>query len=238
MNRIKEILLKCLRTLKDAILSWDALAFVCFALVATVLWYGHAIGTERETTLHIPVSYDGVPQDVYFEPELPDHIDVVIRDAGRRLIEQHEDIPVLEFDLSDQIKDGAGKVHIASEQIYQKLPSAMQGSGTAKLVRITPGEIEGNYRERYTERKYTMNVETRKVPAGHRLILFPPRIDVTVRMSQSHYNDVSAKDITVFCEYPANGEDKLEVKSIHRSKFIKGIRLSPAELEYIIEKSQ
>jgi len=238
MERLREILSSGLKTVQHFVFSWDALTLLCFILVAAVMWYGHAISSEREATLHVPVRYVGIPQDVRFDTALPDHIDITIRDAGKRLIAQSEEIPTLTFDLSDQIKGSAGKVHIAQEQIVQKLPTSLQGSGTTKMISISPDHIEGTFSERYNERKYTLPLETRKVPAGYTLRLFPPQVEVTVRVSQSHYNDISAKDITVYCEYPTSGEDKLEVKHVHRSKYIKGVRFTPMEVEYIIEKKQ
>ena len=238
MNRLRDIVLSGLVNAKSFLFSRNALTFLCFVVVSAVLWYGHAISSEREATLHVPVRYSGIPQDVVFEPALPDHLDVTIRDAGRRLIAQSEEVPVVIFDLSDQIKGGSGKVHIATEQIMQKLPTSMQGSGTARMISISPDHIDGTYSERYNERKYTLHIETHKVPAGYNLRLFPPQVEVTVRVSQTHYNDISAKDITVYCDFPQSGEDKLAVKHIHRSKYIKGVRFSPTEVEYLIEKNQ
>lgn len=239
MNRLQEIGRVVWRRVKAFVLSWDALVFICFVAVAAVLWYGQALTSTRQMTMHVPIVYEGVPQDVAFAPALPDHVDVTIRDAGRRLIEQHEEVPVLTFDLSDQIKGSKGKVHISNTQIYQKLPSALQGSGTAQVIGIYPDAIESNYSERFNELKYTFPVETRKVPAGYRLVLFPAQVEVYARVSQSHYGDVSAKDITVYCEYPSSGDDeKLPVRFIHRSKYIKSIRIVPSEVEYLIERSE
>ena len=236
MERLREIVLRWWKAIRSFLFSWDALTFLLFVLAAAMMWYGHAISTEREATLHVPVRYTGISADVHFEPALPDHLDITIRDAGRRLIAQSEEMPVLTFDLSDQIKGSSGKIHIASEQIIQKLPTSLQGGGTTKMMSLSPDHIEGTFSERYNERKYTLPVEVRRVPAGHKLRLFPPQVEVTVRVSQSHYNDISAKDITVYCDYPTNGEDKLTVKHLHRSKYIKSVRFTPTELEYLIEK--
>lgn len=238
MEPFSEILKEGVRRTKTFVFSRNALTFLCFVVVSAVLWYGHAISSEREATLHVPIRYAGIPQDVHFEPSLPDHVNITIRDDGRRLMAQGEDIPTLQFDLSSQIKGSAGTIYIDQEQIMQKLPTSLQGAGTTKMMRITPDHIEGTYSERYNERKYTLPVETRKVPANYSLRLFPPQVEVTVRVSQSHYNDISAKDITVYCNFPTQNEDKLEVKHVHRSKYIKSVRLSPAELEYLIEKKE
>ncbi len=231
--------LELIRRAKHFVFSWDSLVFVGFVLVAAVLWFGHALGTVREMTLHVPVEYTGVPSEIYFNPALPDHLDVTLRDAGRRLIAQREDMPTLTFDLSDQVKGGAGKIHITREQIQQQLPSSLQGSGTTQIQQIEPDHIEGTYSERFNERKYTLTIETHNVPKGYRLRLFPADVDVLARVSQAHYNDISAKDITVYCDYPSgptSREDKLPVRFIHRSKYIKSIRLSQTEVEFIIEK--
>lgn len=227
------------RRSKAFLFSWDSLVYLCFVLAAAVLWYGHALSSTRQMTMHIPIQYEGIPQEFGFDPALPDHVDVTIRDAGRRLIAQHEDVPVMRFDLSDQIKGGTGKVHISNAQIYQQLPSSLQGSGTAKVVGVTPDAIEGSYSERFNELKYTFTIEPRKVPAGYELKLFPAQVEVVARVSQGHYNDVSAKDITIYCECPDRSEklDKLPVRFVHRSKYIKSIRITPAEVEYIIEKN-
>ena len=105
MERLADILKGLWRSTRQFLFSRDALTFVCFVLVAGIMWYGHAISSEREATLHVPVRYSGIPQDVVFEPALPDHLDVTIRDAGRRLIAQSEDVPVITFDLSDMSKE-------------------------------------------------------------------------------------------------------------------------------------
>lgn len=238
MEQLRDIVKRFWQGTKGFLFSRDFLTFLCFVLVAGVMWYGHAISSEREATLHIPIRYTGIPQDVVFEPALPDRLDITLRDAGRRLIAQNEEISMIVFDLTDQIKEGSGKVHVPYDQIVQKLPGAMQGSGTTKIMSMSPNQIDGTYSERYNERKYTMQIETKKVPAGYTLRLFPPQAEVTVRVSQSHYNDISAKDITLYCDFPQSGEDKLTVKHIHRSKYIKGIRFTPTEVEYLIEKNQ
>lgn len=238
MNRLRDIVLSGLVNAKSFLFSRNALTFLCFVVVSAVLWYGHAISSEREATLHVPIHYTGVPADVHFEPALPNRLDVTVRDAGKKLMAQSEEVPVITFDLSDQIKGSSGKVHIASEQILEKLPPSLHGNGTTKMISFSPDHIEGNYSERYNERVYTLPLEAHKVPAGYTLRLFPTQVEVTVRVSQSHYNDISAKDITVYCDFPTQGEDKLTVKHVHRSKYIKGVRFSPTEVEYLIEKNQ
>lgn len=227
---------QALRHIRGFVFSGDSLVFIGFVLVAAVLWFGHALSTIREMTLHVPVTYTGVPSEIYFAPALPDHIDVTLRDAGRRLIQQRDEMPTLTFDLSDQVKGGVGKVHITREQILEQLPSSLQGNGTMQIQQIQPDHIEGTYSERFNERKYTLPIETHNVPKGYRLVLFPANVDVLARVSQAHYNDISAKDITVYCDYPTSSEDKLPVRFIHRSKYIKSVRLSQTEVEYIIEK--
>ncbi|MBR3647896.1 MAG: hypothetical protein IKN59_05865 [Paludibacteraceae bacterium] len=238
MKDFRDIGRKMLHGAKAFLFSWDAVTFLCFVMVAAVMWYGHALSTTRQMTIHVPVTYKGVPKDLSFKPELPKQIDVTLRDNGRRLIAQSEDLPTITFDLSDQIKGSEGKVHIEHAQIISQLPSSMQGNGTTQVVSVRPDNIEARYSEQFTERRYTFTIEAHKVPAGYNLRLFPAQVEVIARVSQSHYNDISAKDITVYCECPSSGnEDKLPVHFIHRSKYIKSVRIEPAEVEYIIERT-
>jgi hypothetical protein len=57
MEQLREIVVGVLRATKNFLFSWDAVTFVCFVLVAGVMWYGHAISSEREATLHVPIRY-------------------------------------------------------------------------------------------------------------------------------------------------------------------------------------
>lgn len=240
MSKLGNIVQAMLRRARGFLFSWDAAVYALFVVVAAGLWYAHALGSVRDMTLHVPVSYIGIPQDVSFEPELPDHIDITIRDAGSRLISQQQEMPTLTFDLTSQFKHskGDGNIHISREQIQQMLPATLTGSGTAKIRSITPENIDGAYKERYTEKVFTLKLEAKEGSNG-KLILFPPEVQVVARMNLSNYSKISEKDLHVYCAYPKSKEDKLTVQCDvlnGKAKLISHIRITPSEVEYIIEK--
>lgn len=240
MSKPREIWQSLLHRVRNFLFSWNAVVYALFVVVAAGLWYVHALGSVRDMTLHVPVTYTGIPQDISFEPELPDHIDITIRDAGSRLISQQQEIPTLTFDLASQFKasKSAGNVHISREQIQQSLPPTLTGSGTAKIRNISPENIDGAYKERYTEKVFTLKLATKGSGNGE-LILFPPEVQVIARMSLSNYSKIGEKDMQVYCTYPKNKEDKLVVHCDvlnGKAKLISNIRVTPSEVEYIIEK--
>lgn len=240
MSRLGNIAQTIGHRVRNFLFSWDAVAYALFVVVASGLWYAHALGSFRDMTLHVPVTYTGVPQDVSFEPELPDHIDITIRDAGSRLISQQQEVPTLTFDLSKQFKSskGEGNIHISREQIQQLLPPSLTGSGTAKIRSISPENIDGAYKERYTEKVFTLKLDSKGGGNGE-LILFPPEVQVVARMSLSNYSKISEKDLHVYCPFPREKEDKLTVHCDvlnGKSKLISNLRITPSEVEYIIEK--
>ncbi len=95
--------------------------------------------------------------------------------------------------------------------------------------------------EQFTEKVFNVPIQTLGVPAGETLRLFPQMVDVTIRVGISHFNDITQNDVQVVCNYPKNTSPssqnaKLPLSVSYSSKHITAARLSPATVEYIIEK--
>ena len=67
----------CITLMKET--HWgDILTFLFFVLLATALWYGHALQSVRNATIPVIVSYAGIPENVGIEKNrLPDRKSVV-----------------------------------------------------------------------------------------------------------------------------------------------------------------
>ncbi len=90
--------------------------------------------------------------------------------------------------------------------------------------------------ELFTEKVFNLPINTIGVPAHTTLRLFPPSVDVTVRVGLSHFHEVSAKDINVTCIYPVNHIDNLPIQISYSSPYITFARSNPSSVEYIIER--
>jgi len=71
--------------LKSFFLPKDVLSFLVFLLLSAAFWLVNALEKERIMTLKVDVSYSGIPEDIIFEEEMPDMVEVRVRDLGKNL---------------------------------------------------------------------------------------------------------------------------------------------------------
>lgn len=90
--------------------------------------------------------------------------------------------------------------------------------------------------EMYTEKKFVLPVEAHEVPTGLRLRFFPSTVEITVRVGVSHFAEVEASDIQAYCLFPTTEVPNLSVLWSCTNPFIRTVRVSPAQVEFIIEK--
>ena len=299
----------------------EALIFLFFLVIASLIWYGHAMNSVRSATLPVAVSYKDIPDNILFSDTLPDVIHIEIRDAGRRLKAYANHLEV-SFDLSQQIKGDQGKVHITADLLRSSVTTILQG--TTKLQNVQPEQISGTYyrqhskdvpihlfatptpatqyqlvgdplvephkvtiygnkkqldtihclvtkplvladikdtvqtsveldvpaglrvkdkrvavtyiAEQFTEKVLTLPIATRGVPANTHLRLFPSEVTVYLRVGVAHFNSINPQEITVYCDYPQNNEEKLPVNIRCTNSYVTYRRCTPASVEFIIEK--
>ena len=64
--------------------------------------------------------------------------------------------------------------------------------------------------------------------------LFPPEVDVNVRVGISHFADVQANDLRAVCVYSPEWKDKLDVELHYTNPFITAAWTYPAAVEYLL----
>ena len=130
----------------------DILTFVLFLLLATALWYGHAMQSVRNTRVPVLMQYTGKPGAIGLGEEgLPDTVMIEVRDAGARLNAYHRDPLHLTIDLRTYIHGDKGTIHIPSDVLRRSISDILQG--TSKLVDTHPDEITCTY---FTEQEKTV----------------------------------------------------------------------------------
>lgn len=90
--------------------------------------------------------------------------------------------------------------------------------------------------EQFTDKTFTLPIQVTDVPQGEYVRLFPKETTVTVRVGVSSYAEVQASDIMVYCTYPTQTRNTLNVKAHSDNPHISNIRLYPSSVEYIIER--
>lgn len=323
MTTTKQKVYLILRKLRTFFQDRSLGTFCLFLLFATVLWFGHSLNSVRERTLDIPIEYAGVSEDVVFSEPLPQNIQIVVRDQGKRLrTYRQKSFSTIQFDLSSQLSGESGEVTIYSEQIRQRVADQLQG--TAKLQRILPETIAREFQrqrhksvkavfrgqvlpatqylltaepkidpeeviayapkevldtirciytekrvfkdvkdslnaqvpliapkgvrlgkshvnihavaEQYTEKGFTLPIKAKEVPEGLHLRTFPAIAEVVVKVGVSHFNDIQEQDLKVWCLFPQDESSLLSVQVASKNPYILGYRVSPQEVEYIIER--
>lgn len=121
----------------------ETLIFVCFVLVATALWYGHAMTSVRTEVVPVHVQYSGVDSRIAFNDSLPSTLNVEIRDAGQRIKTYFRDSPTITIDLQPQLAKNEGSINITEEQLRISVNSVLQG--TSKLLTIDPATIHSTF---------------------------------------------------------------------------------------------
>lgn len=215
----------------------DVLAFLFFTMLAVAMWFTHALHSVRTATVQVKVVYEGVPEHINFEPALPDHLKIEVRDQGERLQTYVRNPLELHLDLRALVHGQEGEVRISADVIRRGLNDLLQG--TSKLLQVTPEYIQSNYallNERPTEKVLTLPVKVRGEPKDKHLRLFPAEVKVTVKVPMKHYHDVTDKDVQAFVTFPTGDVSMLDVQTKYNKPYILGTRVTPGALEFIIEQ--
>lgn len=128
-------------SIKTPHIGWtDVLTFLLFVILASGLWYGHAMNSVRNTRVPVLVNYTGIPGTIAFgDNGLPDTIFIEVRDAGSRLNSYHREPLRLTIDLHLYVHNEKGNVHIPSDALRSSISANLQG--TSRLISTTPEEI-------------------------------------------------------------------------------------------------
>ena len=118
----------------------DVLTFLLFVVIATIVWYGHAMQSVRNTRVPVRIQYTGKPDAIGLKaPGLPDTVMIEVRDAGARLNTYHRDPLRLTIDLHSYIHGERGRIYIPSDALRRSISDILQG--TSRLIETAPEDI-------------------------------------------------------------------------------------------------
>jgi len=109
-------------------------------VIATLVWYGHAMQSVRNTRVPVLIQYTGKPDAIGLKaPGLPDTVMIEVRDAGARLNTYHRDPLHLTIDLHSYIHGEKGRIYIPSDALRRSISDILQG--TSRLIETQPEDI-------------------------------------------------------------------------------------------------
>jgi hypothetical protein len=135
----------------------DVLTFLLFVVIATLVWYGHAMQSVRNTRVPVLIQYTGKPDAIGLKaPGLPDTVMIEVRDAGARLNTYHRDPLRLTIDLHSYIHGEKGRIYIPSDALRRSISDILQG--TSRLIETQPEDITCDF---FTEQEKSVLLEFR-----------------------------------------------------------------------------
>ena len=109
----------------------EILTFLLFVVLASLLWYGHAMNSVRNTRVPVLIHYTGKPGSIGLGKEgLPDTVLIEVRDAGKRLNTYHREPLRLTIDLRQYIHGEKGTIHVPSDALRRGISDILQASST------------------------------------------------------------------------------------------------------------
>lgn len=90
--------------------------------------------------------------------------------------------------------------------------------------------------ERFTEKKIRIPITLKNIPEGTNVKIFPSVADVSFLVGLSDYENISASDFKVVADFDsARNKETLEVVVEEKPDFIQQLRVSPQNVEFLIE---
>ncbi len=91
--------------------------------------------------------------------------------------------------------------------------------------------------ERFTEKEFKIPVAVRNKPDDIDLKLFPSEVSVSFLVGLSDYESIKASDFSVYADYDSiKNNETIEVNVEQQPDFIQMLRVTPPNVEYLIEK--
>ena len=133
----------------------DVLTFLLFVLLASGLWYGHAMNSVRNARVPVLMHYTGIPATIGFDGKgLPDTVMIEVRDAGARLAMYIREPLNLTIDMRGYLHGEKGTLQVPSDALRRSISDILLG--TSSLIGTTPDEISCTY---FTEQEKTVPIK-------------------------------------------------------------------------------
>lgn len=128
-----------------------------FFVLASALWYGHAMRSVRNTRVPVLIHYTGKPGSIALGSEgLPDTVLIEVRDAGQRLNVYFSEPLRLTINLQPYIHGDKGTIRIPTDVLRRSISDILLG--TSHLIATSPEEIVCTY---FTEQEKTVPLVNR-----------------------------------------------------------------------------
>ncbi len=124
------------------LVSKDAMMFLLFVGMVTLVWWGQTMSSEREMRVKLPINYTNIPPEVVFDQPLPTYVIVTLQDKGKMLRRIQHNSPTVQMDLTNQFAENTGMLHIPADWIRQQLASVLPETSKIQYVQLDLNTIQ------------------------------------------------------------------------------------------------
>ena len=171
---------KHVRRLWIWLLRKDVLIFLLFVGLVSIFWWGQTMSSPRDIDLHVKLAYAGVTEQVVFENELPQSMEIVVRDNGQQLRKIKRQDLNLTINLTPYLSEESGVLILTADVLRPRLQDILPGSTT--IQQIEPEMIKAAY---YVQQKKMVPVLLQSqvsVAPQHQLVGEPQLIPSSVQV--------------------------------------------------------
>ncbi len=93
--------------------------------------------------------------------------------------------------------------------------------------------------EKFTEGSMDLPIKIVNLPVNTNIVTYPKSIKITYKVALSNFNQVDASSFVIECDYKVSKENDLPYlipKIVKSSEYVKNIKFSPSQIDFVIEK--
>lgn len=139
-QQIRKFISKALVSLSQ-LRNGEMLSFLFFLFIATMIWFLHTTQSEMQSTITYPIHYKDLPGHITVSNELPNSIQVSIKDKGARLYAYYfkRKKNALDIDLM-ALRSNDGICSVPTKTFEAKIHSHLNPN--AQIMRISPDSLK------------------------------------------------------------------------------------------------
>lgn len=150
-------------------ISWKKnLTFLFFLLLAVIFWGMQVYSQKIEIKLIIPIKYTNIANNILFENELPDEIEVHVKDYGSSILKYAAKTKdSIELNMATLIKESPTQKTLQGQAYEQLIRSSLLPS--SELLSFSPSYISYAYNKVSVRKLPVLFDGVTNLPAGYQL---------------------------------------------------------------------
>lgn len=120
--------------------SGDALVFVLFLFISTILWFSRVQNNQQHYSIIVPIQYTGLTPEVRLNDSLPKELKISVIDNNNQFFLRKVKIPLIPIDLTTQVSKKQRNINVSAARLQQTVKDQLPANIT--ISQIEPSNIQ------------------------------------------------------------------------------------------------